>query len=407
MADRLPLLIVSDAPGRHTGLSRIATDLCARIDWATLGVDLLQVGATPGPLPREGVPLALAPWPVWGWDEGYTSDVWATAIPAALRWHYGAIPPRGVLWVIEDPARAYSALEVPLPVGWSRWGYLSVDAVNVNGTLSGPAAVAVQRLGRVLGYGRFGADVLSVVRGEPVLGIPHGYDPAIFRPTMTPDEHAEAVRLLNPTGSDQPVIGCVATNQARKDWGMVAQTIRLLRETHGKDVRLWAHCDRPIGEAWVLPQLFRDCGLDWRAATVTERLTDRQLACCYALCVATIAPGRGEGFGYPILESLACGTPVVHGDAGGGSDLLPAWGKVPAAVWPLVGPYALQRPLLNPRQVADQLLNLSDAMTSGATLRQECLTRAAAYQWAEILPAWQTWVAAGVDQVRQGPQEGV
>jgi len=48
-------------------------------------------------------------------------------------------------------------------------------------------------------------------------------------------------------------------------------------------------------------------------------LTEQDLAALYRSCDALIAPYRGEGFGMPILEAMACGLPVIV-TAGGSTD---------------------------------------------------------------------------------------
>ena len=55
---------------------------------------------------------------------------------------------------------------------------------------------------------------------------------------------------------------------------------------------------------------------DWRMAphlTVLEGLPDEQLARCYREALFTVFPSYAEGFGMPVAESLACGTPVLIG----------------------------------------------------------------------------------------------
>jgi glycosyltransferase involved in cell wall biosynthesis len=42
-----------------------------------------------------------------------------------------------------------------------------------------------------------------------------------------------------------------------------------------------------------------------------DYVTDRELVCLYNGAIATMYPSRYEGFGFPILESFACGTPVM------------------------------------------------------------------------------------------------
>jgi glycosyltransferase involved in cell wall biosynthesis len=55
---------------------------------------------------------------------------------------------------------------------------------------------------------------------------------------------------------------------------------------------------------------------DWRMAphlTVLEGLQDEHLAQCYREALFTVFPSYAEGFGMPVAESLACGTPVLVG----------------------------------------------------------------------------------------------
>lgn len=50
--------------------------------------------------------------------------------------------------------------------------------------------------------------------------------------------------------------------------------------------------------------------------------SDRDLASVYANARMTLHPVLGEYFGYPVAESLACGTPVVAYNVGGPSELI-------------------------------------------------------------------------------------
>src|SRR4029077_11733014 len=118
----------------------------------------------------------------------------------------------------------------------------------------------------------------------------------------------------------------------------------------GHSVGLWLHTD-VLSKAWDVGQLAEDfCfrrGEIFVSATADHGVVaDAHLAARYAASTVTLAPGLGEGFGYPIVESLACGTPVVHGNYGGGVDLMPceAWLVEPAA-WRLESCYALMRPV--------------------------------------------------------------
>jgi len=44
-------------------------------------------------------------------------------------------------------------------------------------------------------------------------------------------------------------------------------------------------------------------------------ISDELLRACYSAAQATVVPSRQEGFGLPVVESMACGTPVICADA--------------------------------------------------------------------------------------------
>ncbi len=49
---------------------------------------------------------------------------------------------------------------------------------------------------------------------------------------------------------------------------------------------------------------------------LTQEIDDAKLASLYRGCDAFVFPSRGEGFGMPLVEAMACGKPVVTTDAG-------------------------------------------------------------------------------------------
>jgi glycosyltransferase involved in cell wall biosynthesis len=56
--------------------------------------------------------------------------------------------------------------------------------------------------------------------------------------------------------------------------------------------------------------LARDLGIRERV-TVVPAIDDRTLAAVYRRAALVLLPSAREGFGLPIVEALACGTPVV------------------------------------------------------------------------------------------------
>jgi len=57
-------------------------------------------------------------------------------------------------------------------------------------------------------------------------------------------------------------------------------------------------------------------------AEFTYQARDQQVVEIYSRCDAWLFPSRSEGFGLPILEAMACRTPVIGTPAGAAPDLL-------------------------------------------------------------------------------------
>jgi glycosyltransferase involved in cell wall biosynthesis len=168
----------------------------------------------------------------------------------------------------------------------------------------------------------------------------------------------------------------VATNQQRKDWGLVFQAFASLP----KEWHLWAHVNRML-DYWNLTQLVEEYGLEGRV-TFSHAAHDHQLAAMYAACTVTFAPGKGEGFGFPILESQLTGTPCVAIDYAGGAELTlnkvsPLWLKPE-------GPCSFLRPTVWPHDLTQRL---QGPMATGGEPEQ--------WLWENVWPAWETWFKEG------------
>jgi len=438
-------LVVSDAPQLSSGLARISRDLCSLIQ--SLGHQVASLGWDYDDTPMPWQCFPIRDHDNWGKDD--LPKVWWKA--------HGNNP--GVVLTVWDPARCFDLTMAAGNMPVQLWGYFPLDSANVNGKVSGPALVALRRYQRVLAYGRYGAEVLKASLGRPIQWLPHGMDLTRFdyphsaassgAAEGSDRNSAQAVAASSsplasaPRGSDRigtyplchevssatafvrceecggdfsmprqqqqapvpasapafPLVGCVATNNARKDLGALFAAWKLLAE-RDSSLTFWLHTNTEIGPAWSVPQLAEDFGLEGRLLVTTPQSagSDEILANLYAQCAVTIAPGLGEGFGYPIVESLACGTPVVHVDFAGGAELVPHedWlCRYEATRTESV--YALVRPVLDPAEIANRAWRAIEWKRKEPRVVQAwCRATVQHLGWEYLGRMWRAWVQQGV-----------
>jgi glycosyltransferase involved in cell wall biosynthesis len=177
--------------------------------------------------------------------------------------------------------------------------------------------------------------------------VPGGVDPA-FRP----DADAERVRAA--FGLARPYVLCVASHTARKNLGALVPAARALAG-EGVDV---------VVAGGHRPQFAAEAGLE--GLRLLGHVPDALLPGLYAGALAFALPSRYEGFGLPVLEAMACGTPVVAADdtalpetCGGAARLVPPEGDA----------------------VRGALLGVIGSEPERARLRAAGLARAAGFGW--------------------------
>lgn len=385
----LPFLLVGDHPSLPSGLGRILRELAQRFsEDASLDLDVRVVGCRPEGSGPDGHP-DVSGMPVWSFTA--TEDL-GEGIAQHVRWAwerwYGQQP--GVVLTIWDAARIHALTQQKGP--WSHWGYVPVDGAMPGGTWLGPPAEAVRSLDRVLAYGAYGSMVLRGVVGTNVDFLPHGLDARWWQMPEQSPAHPERRKW----------IGCVMTNQPRKDWGLALATLAILRD-RGHRVKLWAHTDRVVGEAWSLPQLV-DLYRLGRAMQVTlsgDGWSDTELRAAYQRCGVIVLPSLGEGFGYPLVEALACGMPAVHSTDAGGAELLPRpeW-KAPHRATRIEGLYGIERPVYDPVDWANAIERTwqwQDRWADGGV--GYCQGSVAHLRWESLYPSWRSWVRQGLREL--------
>lgn len=140
---------------------------------------------------------------------------------------------------------------------------------------------------------------------------------------------------------------------------------------------------RCMGTATVIPELPLPKGVDYHFGVRDQKLRD-----VYASCDAWLFGSRQEGFGLPILEAMACRTPVIAAPGGAAPELLSKNGGI------LV-------PREDPQAMADAIVkicSLPDA--EWRALSDVALGTATSYTWSDASALFEKALEKVVEQAR-------
>ena len=207
---------------------------------------------------------------------------------------------------------------------------------------------------------RFGMEAMRARGLDPVY-LPHVVDTGLFRPPADRDGLREAIGV-----GGKFVVGLNFMNNDRARKAIFEQfkafaTLHLGDKERGlpphPDTVLAVHAIKVLPEGLHLPQLAEHLGLKDMAVAgrdgavmyspqyrlVTGQIPAQAMADWYGACDVVSNVGN-EGFGLPLIEAQACGTPVVAGGWGTGPELTAPragwrvkgqaeWNRVHAAEW--------------------------------------------------------------------------
>jgi len=401
MSKPINLAILSDSVDVGSGLARITRDLADRIYKSNLGVRLATIGFNG---------CGSADYPYLQYQLGPFSD--SRDIPKLMNaWLDFTKGEPGILLTIYDLHRL-EALRFPEQYGqpWleflggvnlALWGYFPIDSHTPKG-LTAQTGEILRAFDKVIAYGPYGQGVIEkaishlstpIKQDQMLKALPHGVDGKVFKPQgRTGRKYLQreiklevlgGTRMLEVTDSDL-LLGVNATNQARKDWGSTFEIFNELVKTNS-NWKMWLHVNK-LFNYWNIPDLVEQFDLINRVFITQPPIEDSVLAELYSACDVTLANGLGEGFGYPIAESMSCGTPCVHTKFAGGVDL---YSEATKALLPepkslrLDGAYSFYRPVIDVDSTAE-----CAKMASDAFWRNRSLDSAKRLEWGQVWPLW-------------------
>jgi glycosyltransferase involved in cell wall biosynthesis len=280
-----------------------------------------------GPVPHADV--VLAPTPLW---PGRRTPPSVVVVHDAVPWtHPETLTPRGVAWhrrAVTAAARTAAVVVVPTQaVADELARHVDLrDVLVVGEGVTADLALPADADARAAALGLPGRFLLTVATLEPRKGLD------------------VLLAALGTQGAPDLPLLCAG----QPGWG-------------GQDVHALA------AAAGLAPDRVRLLG----------RVSDPDLAVLLDRATALVVPSRAEGFGLPLLEAMAVGTPVVTSDA-------------PALVE--VGGGAARVSALEPTALATALAEVADDEGLRARMAADGRLRAGAYTWDSA--AERLWTAA-------------
>lgn len=293
----MKVLWASNAPWCPTGYGTQTNQVTARLKEA--GVDV-AIAANFGISSRTVEHNGIRVYP-HGWESA-SNDV----IPPWALHHFAGEPGWLItltdVWTLKSPE--YTTMNMAC---WTPVDHTPVPPTVVNFfRKTGAVPIAMSRHGQ-RELERAGLDALYA---------PHAIDTGVYSPV--PMEAARAASGL-PVGAF--VVGMVANNKgrtpARKSFPEAFLAFSMLRHSH-PDAVLYVHAEKTGATQGInLEVLAAECGIPKESLVFADQaqmrlgISDEQMVNLYSSMNVLLAPSRGEGFGIPVIEAQACGTPVI------------------------------------------------------------------------------------------------
>jgi glycosyltransferase involved in cell wall biosynthesis len=198
------------------------------------------------------------------------------------------------------------------------------------------------------------------VRSDRLAVAHHGVSEK-FRPI--PEDEARA-RVLRKYGIDRPYLLFVGVIAPRKNTARIVEAYDLYKQSSHSDARLVL-----AGRKWIaedVDRIIRQRGLQKDVIHIGH-LDNNQLPELYSAAQLLVFPSLWESFGLPVVEAMACGTPVVTSR---GSCLPETAGE--AAL--LVDPYSVE-------SIAEGIAKVIEDPDLAKALRQKGIERAKKFSW--------------------------
>lgn len=243
-------------------------------------------------------------------------------------------------------------------------------------------------------FSKFGQNVASATLARPVEMIYHGVDYPMW--SLNLDPRVRSQNRIKTFGSDDIcVFGMVARNQPRKNIPALYEAFSEHAKTHS-DSRLLIHAC-PIDQGWNLDRLAVEFSITDKVK-ITPGLTpnrgvdSRELKTIYDMMDVHVNTAWGEGFGIPIIESMACGVPNIIpaytvgpefiGESKGG-------GLLKVAAFTVEVMSHIRRAQVDVKHLKETMDKLAEEPNMRKVLGQNAKKYAQQFHWPGIIKQWE------------------
>lgn len=395
MSSKPRILWCSQTPSIHTGYGIITNDILKRLH-ASGKYEIACHGWHEPPslsprYPQEGLSSALFPYKLFCGGAYKPDDVLHDKM-GKRNFHdiVDYFKPDVVImygdiymfdYVFDHPDRdkfhlgIYYAIDgAPIPIQWSQ---------------------TIKKADTAITFSKFGAKAtLDRCQTEPLM-IYHGIDyPMWSMPLASGMIDAKKKEMFG--SSDVFVFGMVARNQPRKNIPAFFESFAAHAKKHPKSRMLLHSVNRDQG--WELTLLSKEFGIGDKTyipqnITPQKGISNQDLRLIYNCMDVHVNTAWGEGFGIPIVESMACGIPNIAPAYSTGPELIDE-NKAGLTVKPggfMVEALShIRRCIIDPQGLLDAMNFMADNKVSLKQYGRNAKTAAAKFDWPKIIPAWET-----------------
>ncbi len=302
----MKILIFSDLPA-PSGFGRISTYLARFLYYRGLdvrGAGLFHTADAPNPHPFHIVPLA-------------GRDIWQVLTQIINHGAGDGWVPDLVISIQDFPYHV--SLGRDCPINWSEHKWIAITPIDGSPVFPEWEAIAKIADGMMV-ISRFGVEMMRRQGVQVDLCHP-GVDTTEFFPPLT--EERAALREQAGIPQDAWLYGMFCMNQGRK---AIPNTLKAFKEfaADKKNVAIYLDMDEVSPAGWNIGQLADSIGLSRTRVLLRAQLQARlpNLRDRYAILDAHGVLAYREGFGLPLVESMACAVPTFSMDWCSGREIV-------------------------------------------------------------------------------------